>query len=237
MTCEDCQELSSAYALNAITLEERRAIAEHLAQCPNCERQLQELQSVADLLPLAVPTVEPPPALKGRILSAMAAPKQETVPLPIPHQVSPKRRRNWTTPALALVAAVLLVLLGGMTAWNIALQQQLASVSRPIAIIEGTTTAPGVNGELTYFPSQHLTVMVIHNLPPLKGSQVYQGWFIQGKQPVSIGLLNMHGNTATLDFTGEVNPYNAAAVSREPGPQASPDKPQGPIVALGPLKT
>lgn len=237
MTCEDCQKLLGAYALNAVTLEERGAAAEHLAQCPNCERQLQELQSAANLLPLAVPTVEPPPALKGRILSTIATHKQETAPLPLPRPIVPTHRRSRATTALALVAALLLLLLGGMTAWNITLQQQLASFSRPVAIIEGTATEPGISGQLTYFPEQHLTVMIIHNLPTLTGRQVYQGWLLQGKQPISIGLLNVHNHTATLDFTGEIKGYNAAAVSREPGPQASSDKPRGPIVALGPLKT
>jgi anti-sigma-K factor RskA len=237
MICEDCQELAGAYALDAITIEERRAVEEHIAQCPDCKHEMQELRSAANALPLVVPMVEPSPALKERILSTVAAHKQETIPLPIPRPASRTRRRKWVTPLLGVAAAVLLVLLSAMIVWNITLQQQLASLSRPVAIIEGTSTAPGVSGQLTYFPNQHLTVMIVHNLPALTGSQVYQGWFIQGKQPISIGLLNVQEGTATLDFAGEISHYNAAAVSREPGPQASLDQPQGPIIALAPLKT
>lgn len=67
------------------------------------------------------------------------------------------------------------------------------------------------------------------------GTQVYQGWLLKGKQPISIGLLNIENGVATLDYMGNLTGFNAAAVSLEPGPQASPRAPVGPVLALGTL--
>jgi anti-sigma factor RsiW len=71
MTCTEFEELSGAYVLDAITAEEHEEAEAHLAQCTNCTHVMQELRPVADLLPLAVPQIEPPAQLKERILASI----------------------------------------------------------------------------------------------------------------------------------------------------------------------
>jgi len=115
-------------------------------------------------------------------------------------------------------------------------KQQLASVSpRLIATIKGDATTNGATGQLFYLPQQNITVLIMHGLPQPRGSRIYQGWVLHGSQPTSIGLLTMHGNTATLSFPGNVTGYNLAAISLEPGPAASKNAPIGPVIALGKL--
>jgi Putative zinc-finger len=71
MTCQEFEELSGAYALDAVTSEEREAAHAHLTQCASCARQYQGLRSVVALLALSVPQVDPPASLKKRILMAI----------------------------------------------------------------------------------------------------------------------------------------------------------------------
>ena len=97
-------------------------------------------------------------------------------------------------------------------------------------------TAVGQTGKLIYLPEQRITMLVINGLPELHGTQVYQGWLIHGKQPTSIGLLNMQNGVASVIYPGTIAGYQVAAVSREPGPTASKNVPAGPVVAAGNLK-
>jgi hypothetical protein len=71
MTCQEFEELSGAYALDAVTSEEREAARAHPPQCARCARQYQELRSVVALLALSVPQVDPPASLKKRIIMAI----------------------------------------------------------------------------------------------------------------------------------------------------------------------
>ncbi len=73
MNCQEFEELSGAYALDAITPAERQEADEHLATCLKCTLLLSELREVVSLLPLTVPQVNPSPTLKERIFAVIAA--------------------------------------------------------------------------------------------------------------------------------------------------------------------
>ena len=96
-------------------------------------------------------------------------------------------------------------------------------------------TSPNVTGQLIYYRQQQITILVIRGLPQLNGTHVYQGWLLQGKQPISIGVLNVKNGVATVDFSGNVNGFDAAAVSLEPGPRESSPGPKGSVLAVGTL--
>jgi anti-sigma-K factor RskA len=253
MTCSEFDELSGAYALDAITPMERREADAHLATCARCSQQLAELRRVVDVLPLTVPQMNLPASLQGRV---MAAVRQEaarpSAPTPTQFRQPPQPRRNRgqniRLRTLAIAAVLMLALLGGLGAWNISLQQQVTSLQQQATssgvvtyAVNGTNQAQGSTGELVYFAGQHLTVLIMHGLPQLQGTHVYQGWLLhmQGQKitgVTSIGLLNVTNGTATLSFSGNVSGYAAAAISLEPGPKATPNAPKGPVIALGTLK-
>ena len=71
MTCEEFEELSGAYALEAVTPTEREAAQAHLAGCAACTRRLQELRAVVDLLHYFAQQVTPPASLKDRLFEAI----------------------------------------------------------------------------------------------------------------------------------------------------------------------
>ena len=242
MTCEEFEELSGAYALDAVTPAEREAAQAHLAGCAACTRRLQELRSVVDLLPYTARQVNPPASLKGRIFEAIRMESTPTQPVPISRSARHRPGRSWGTQVLAIAAVLMLVLFGGMTVWNVSLhqqnsslQQQNASLQDQIALAYGLHGS-GASGKLIYLPEQNITLLVIAGLPQLHGTQVYQGWLIHGKQPTSIGLLSMQNGVASVIYPGTIAGYQVAAVSREPGPVASKNVPAGPVVAAGDLK-
>jgi anti-sigma-K factor RskA len=242
MTCEEFEELSGAYALEAVTPAEREAAQAHLEGCAACTRRLQELQAVVDLLPYSAQQMNPPASLKGRLFEAIRMENTQTQPVPIPIIAPSRTGRTWSTQVLAIAAVLALLLFGGMTAWNVSLQhqnsslqQQNASLQNQVALAYGLH-GKEASGKLIYLPEQNVTLLVIDGLPQLHGTQVYQGWLIHGKQPTSIGLLSMQNGVASVIYPGTIAGYQVAAVSREPGPTASKNVPAGPVVAAGNLK-
>jgi anti-sigma-K factor RskA len=233
MICQDIEELSGAYVLDAVTPQERQEVEEHLVACPDCTQLMQELQSVAQLLPLSVHPVEPSPSLQARVLSRIQTDADQSIQWNRPRRN--RKWRNWTNPLIAVAAILVLALLGSMTAWNISLQQQLSHTYISYAV-KGTAAIPGASGQLLYIPSKNITILTIQGLPQAQGNQVYQGWLLRGNQPVSIGVLNIHNGVASESFQGNVQGYDTTAVSLEPGPGASQDAPQGQIVATGKLQ-
>ncbi len=243
MNCQEFEELSGAYVLDAITPEERGLAEEHIAECSHCAQVVRELQLSVNALSLSVPTVEPSAALKERILASIQ-PKVTALVQPV-QKVSqksfvPQRRsrwQRWSTQLLAVASLVLIILLSGMTVWNIALQQQISTLTMNVSPISysmrSTSASEGVAGNLECFSKQHLCILTMHGLPMLEGTKVYQGWLLHDQQPTSIGLLNVRNGVASVDFQGDVGDYNAAAVSVEPGPIASKDAPKGQIIAIG----
>jgi anti-sigma-K factor RskA len=256
MTCQEFEEISGAYVLDAVTLAEYQEAEAHLATCAKCRGLLQELRKTAAFLPLIAPQVEPPHDLWERLLPVF----QQESNSPAVRSAQAGRRTSkeaWKLRLLAAAAAVLLlVLLGGMTAWNIALTHQVGFLQQQLAHlhtqqpgylsvvtyqVEGTDSGQEITGSLLYFPERHLAVLTIHGLPPVQEPHVYQGWLVhfEGKaiaSTTSIGLLNLVDGTASLSFTDDVTTYDAVAVSLEPGPLATPDAPKGEVVALGVLK-
>ncbi len=242
MTCEEFEELSGAYALDAVTPAEREAAQAHLAGCAKCTRRLQELRVAVEQLPYSVTQVNPPESLKERVLESIRNESRIDSTQPVPTSSLP--RQGWSI-QLLIIATVLLLLFGGLIAWNVSLHKEntllgsrVTSLQHKVAqvyAIRGNSSAPGASGKVIYLPEQNITILVIQGLPQLQGTQVYQGWLIHDKQPRSIGLLSIEAGVASVMYPGNIAGYEVVALSREPGPLASTHTPAGPIVAMGEL--
>lgn len=253
MTCEEFEELSGAYALDAVTPTERRAAEAHLATCEKCKRLLQELRGIVALLPLSVPQISPAPELQQRVMAAIQQESKTNAGAP-PRQVRRARPlQRWSVQLLA-VAAMLFLLLVGSSVWNITLAQQVSSLRQQLTSIQQASssyvtvfTVKSANqqarplGQVLYYARQNITVITVSGLPQLQGAHVYQGWLLrqQGASITgvySMGLLNVENGTATLSYTGSINGYNATAISLEPGPSATPNAPKGQVLAISTLQ-
>jgi anti-sigma factor RsiW len=73
LTCDDVREMSGAYVLGALEPAEEAAVRTHLAGCEDAHDEIAAVGGVVPALVETVPLVEPPAALKGRILVAAVA--------------------------------------------------------------------------------------------------------------------------------------------------------------------
>lgn len=72
------QEMAALYALSALSTAEERTFSAHLDVCVPCRELVASLQDVSASLELcSTPPVAPPPELKERLLSKIAAEKEE----------------------------------------------------------------------------------------------------------------------------------------------------------------
>jgi Putative zinc-finger len=100
--CEEIRELAPELALGIVEGEERGRALEHLADCPDCRRRVEELSEVADELLLLAPHREAPVGFESRVL-------KKVLPSPPP----PRRRRRLglvLAPVAAALAAVAITL-------------------------------------------------------------------------------------------------------------------------------
>ena len=73
LTCDEVRELAGAYVLGALDAPDAAAVRSHLAAHPDGHPEIAEVGAVIPALFEAVPIVEPPDSLKGRIMAAAAA--------------------------------------------------------------------------------------------------------------------------------------------------------------------
>src|SRR4051812_5451777 len=107
----DLHTLSGAYALDALSPEERARFATHLEECSACREEVRELQEAAARMG-AAESIAPPQALKARVLAA--ADRQPQLPplVAAPDRAGHRGRRAW----IAGAAAAALLPLGGAVA-------------------------------------------------------------------------------------------------------------------------
>ncbi len=67
----DVHALSGAYAVDALDDLERAAFERHLAECPECQAEVASLREAASML-AETTTLEPPAALRDRVLAGIA---------------------------------------------------------------------------------------------------------------------------------------------------------------------
>jgi hypothetical protein len=69
--CEETRALAAELALGIVEGEERGRALQHLAECPECRLQVEELSEVADELLLLAPHREPPVGFESRVLAPL----------------------------------------------------------------------------------------------------------------------------------------------------------------------
>jgi anti-sigma factor RsiW len=259
VTHDEAVQLAAPYVLGALEPEEEAAVREHLRTCPESHAEFEELGSVVPALAEAVEAVEPPAALKSRILAAAAAERLGSpvaaAPVPAPAPAAAEapipidsRRRgpspvSWFLVAAAGIAVVALVAVNLLTLGRLNASEQFA---RDVAAVLETGSQPGAltavlapaetggpRGLAAVGPDGTVT-MAIQDLTPTTGDDVYQGWAIVGDAaPVPLGGFTVgDGGTGRLDSTGvTAEPGMTLALTREPGPGAQ--TPTLPILTAG----
>ena len=231
LTHDEALELAAPYVLGALEPDEDAAVREHLRTCPESHAEFEEVGSVVPALAEAVEPVEPPAALKSRILAAAAAertgpapvvggqvlaPVSAPAPVGLPVPIDSRRRGpssvSWFLVAAAGIAVVALVAVNLLTLGRLNASEQFA---RDVAAVIDTGAQPGAvtavlaptatdgpRGLASVGPDGTVT-MALQDLTPTTGNEVYEGWAIVGEAaPVPLGGFTVgDGGTGRLDGT------------------------------------
>lgn len=217
--CADATDLAASFVLGALEPAEADAVRRHIAGCPEAHAEFAELGSVVPALLETVDVVQPPSALRDRILAAAAADSPRAVAAPraadtqrvteIPRLADTRRstgaggffRRRMVWAAVGLAAALAIAALG---AWNLQLRDELNGLTayrQGVAAVLQTAAQPGAQlatlrtpdgaagpSGLAAVDANGSVTIVMGQLAPTSGQQVYVAWLIAGTaSPVPIG--------------------------------------------------
>jgi anti-sigma-K factor RskA len=216
------EELKDAYALGALSNEERREFEEHLARHPEHQAEVDELISVAGLLALSPAELEPSPDLRSNLMRTVRA--EASDPEPERRSILDGLRNLLGYRALAAGAAVAALI--GLFSWNLLLQGEIQDLRRQPEVVQSQPDATeprvlelqaaegagGASGELIMLENRR-GVLVAKGIPRIPEGQVCQIWVIEGDKPRPSGLFQ----------PDEEDPV-AATMKRPPG--------EGDVVAI-----
>jgi anti-sigma factor RsiW len=209
-----------SYLLGALPDDERDGFLAHLENCPVCRRDVEELQIAAEALPLSVPAVAPPAALKDRIMSVVES-EAELLAAASDDVAAPRRRvpdrprrgflGRWSLrPAVALACAALLLVAGGIGG-------VLLGSGEGTSTVAGNTTLQGASVELEV--SDDASTLVAQDVPQPPPGEEYQVWLkrpgVQAPEPTSVLWTPRSNGSATVAVPSDGD-VEAVLVTREP---------------------
>ncbi len=243
MNEKDFAELAAGAALHALSPEDERLFHETLAVHPEWADLVDDdVETVASLEAVAAPEF-PPLDLRATLLAQIASTPQNGGDDSAAHpaessgfsdapsaaatgQVAeprPATPRRWTRTIFALAACLALVVgVGfGAAALNgylnrpaavVALEQIQSSSDAQQATVKlddgGTATAH-------WSASAGAAVLVTDGIPAAAEGESYELWFVRGETPISAGVFDVEGGTATAALSGEMHDGDIIAVTVE----------------------
>lgn len=207
MVHEDYKEMIPVRALSALDAAEERALNEHLENCDECRKELEEWQATAATLAVSADPVEPSPTVRERILSEVR--KELSTPEVIPFRATSRNvwRSFGSLGAMAAVVLLTALIVGLVVLWreNSAVKDDLAQVNELMQLaktpgakmseLKGVDLGGGATATLAYDKTGH-AMLIAHKLPSVPRGKAYQLWFIVGKNPP------MPGKTFSPDSAG-----------------------------------
>lgn len=238
-------DLAPLFAIGALPADERAAFEAHLRECTACAEEVRALTPVAGALPYALPQVDPPLALRSRVLGVSGSRVRAA-----DREKDSRPRFAWLSAAALLLVAIGLGVYAMATRQRLArvelqLQSALASLSQSdarlaaalqqsagvqarLAVLTasdltqvnlaGQPPAPGATGRAFFSRSRGL-VFAASNLPALPSGRTYQLWYLTPGAPRSAGLFKPDASgraILTLDPPASTSPPSGLAVSIEP---------------------
>lgn len=163
----------AAYALDALDEREAVLLENHVEDCAICAERLRWLAPAVDMLPAAVPQQQPPPELRARLMEVVnseAAPRRSAAPAEGTRSWRDRLGLSgWMRPALAGLAAVLLIA-AGVAGYSLRedstdVRTYAATATDERSLASGMLEVNGDEGSLR-----------VANLPPAGNEEVYQAW-------------------------------------------------------------
>jgi anti-sigma-K factor RskA len=229
----DLHTLSGAYALDALTPEERAAFATHLEDCSACREEVREFQEAAARMGAAA-TIAPPPALKARVLAEADRQPQLRPKVTVLERA---KGRGRTVRIAGAAAAVALLVGGALTVQRLQQPDQPPVASSPVARVfdapdAHTATVRTANGgrlRVATSVTRGQMAVATRGLPRLSGHS-YQLWTIRKGRATSVGVIADVGSGQVMRL-----PADGTTVAITIEPRGGSQQPtQKPIVAMDP---
>jgi len=242
LSCDEVDDLAAAWALDAITPDERAAIDLHLLSCTRGHPLISECSEAAALLALSLDETAPPPALGHRIMDVAGRPAEASGQAPLAFPVASTRPERgllrtsagwWAV--TAGVAAVLAVAAIGLGAWGVQQHAQLVaqrtatrSEAAPMsaalqALAAGgsvvRTEAPAPYAPLVLIqPKDGSAAYVLVSWSPAPAGKSYQAWFLRsGQAPQSAAVFSgASSGIEVVRLDGPILGVQSLAVTLEP---------------------
>lgn len=232
----DIHTLTGAYAIDALTDEERASFEAHLANCDACRQEAHEFRETAAQLALAT-AEEPPPGLRDAVLAQIDTIRQEppNVPSratssggPAPTGTGGRLRDTWidrlALPAAAAVVLIVVGLAGVIANLNSRLDELERSTTRMVDVLaapDATTfsveNGEGPHGKVVFSERRGEGMFVASGLTELSEDQVYELWLIGDEGAVPAGLFEADARgRASHVMTGSMDGVQAIGVTVEP---------------------
>lgn len=251
MSHDEAFELLAPLALDALEAEVLVEVEAHVATCPQCQRELDELREVATALGN---TVEAPPeelwaSIAAHLYDAPRADEAPPPPLLTAYPNAQRRRvqrvvrrtRVIAASALLAAAAAILVLalnLSSETDHVTNLQQALAtSAVRQALATPGhrVVTLSGSNHEAlaTFVVLRDGTGYLVRStMAALPAGKTYQLWGFVAGRPVSIGIMGSSPSQVAFTLASSPRPTSLGVTVEPAGGSRTPTLP---MVASGPV--
>jgi hypothetical protein len=237
---EQWADAVGAYLLGALGRDECERFEAHLAACPRCREDVAELRVAADALPMSVPIVSPPPALKDRIMAVVdseaellaAAGRQADEPEDAAADPSGRagarrpllrgrRLVGWPLrPGVALACALVLLAVGGLAG-------VLAGGGGDARTVVAQTRPADADVRLEIRDDSSL--LVARNMPAPPSGRIYQVWLKRpgrDPEPTSVLWSTRGDGSAEVAVPGSLEGVEAVLVTDEPsGGSDVPSKP------------
>lgn len=228
LTCSESEELLALAALGVLTRAEGLPLDEHLAGCAQCRRAAAAyLQTVASLS-ATVETPDPPASLRRNLVRQVyshGAPQHPETQMERVRHALPRRRVYAIATSVVAVAAIIVAI--------VALVRPTGDSTTSYTVV-GTTSAPGVQGTLTYDRTTQQTVLTVAGLPAPattgdRQPQVYEVWLVGNNGANGVAFLSQSpvNHSWSTVFHSDLSQYTAVAATAEPyGGSLQPTTPQ-----------
>lgn len=170
------QEEIGAYLLGALTDLERQAFERHLANCPECRNEIEQLRPAADALPRSVEQVQPPPSLKESLMAVVDREAREAAPEVA--QAPPRRslRERFRLSPMRAGLALGALMLGLVAGFGVA-QLGGGDDGRTVVATVDQSRVPQASGTLQVEgDGDDGAILRVQGMPALEERQVYQAW-------------------------------------------------------------
>lgn len=251
-----------AYALDAVTPDERLAIEAHLKTCDACREELRVLVQTSAAIGTTVPShpmeLGKRAALRQRIVDRAKAESRGVTPIRSAAIPSRPARLPWWVAAAASVAFVAAVYQGSVTRGErnvirsalraeslhvASLRDSLAERERTllamagpdVKVVELVANNQRPNARMFWAQSTNTWTMFAHNLPAPAVGRTYQLWLItRDNQRISAGTFapDLTGN-AVVSAQYALAPDSLAAIAVTDEPAGGVPQPTGGIVISG----